>query len=100
MNRLKERSENRDKSISVTAFRNQLKAIHTWGRQQPSDLTVIQRPVLVANGDHDRMVQGNSTDLARRLPNAELKLYADAGHGAIFQYNTEFVDEALKFLES
>ncbi len=101
VNRLKERTDNRDKPISVTAFRNQLKAIHSWGRQQPADLTVIQQPVLVANGDHDRMVpSGNSTDLARRLPNAQLTLYPDAGHGGIFQYHEEFVGEALKFLES
>jgi pimeloyl-ACP methyl ester carboxylesterase len=101
VNRLKERTGNRDKPISVTAFRNQLKAIHTWGRQQPSDLTLIQQPVLVANGDHDRMVPSkNSADLARRLPNARLKLYPDAGHGGIFQYHDTFVDEALKFLDS
>src|SRR5690242_3106967 len=85
VNRLKERTDNRDKSISVTAFRNQLKAIHTWGRQKPSDLTGIQQPVLVANGDHDRMVpSSNSADLGRRLPNARLRLYPDAGHGGIF----------------
>jgi pimeloyl-ACP methyl ester carboxylesterase len=101
VNRLKERTNNRDKSISITAFRNQLKTIHTWGRQEPSDLTGIQHPVLVANGDHDRMVPScNSVDLARRLPNAQLKLYPDAGHGGIFQYHTEFVDAALKFLDS
>jgi pimeloyl-ACP methyl ester carboxylesterase len=101
VNRLKERTDNRDKPISVTAFRNQLKAIHNWGRQPPSDLTVIQQPVLVANGDHDRMVpSSNSADLARRLPNARLKLYPDAGHGGIFQYHDEFVGEALRFLES
>jgi hypothetical protein len=29
----------------------------------------------------------NSVDLARRLPNAELVLYADAGHGGIFQHH-------------
>jgi pimeloyl-ACP methyl ester carboxylesterase len=76
VNRLRERTGNRDKPISVTAFRNQLKAIHAWGRQQPYDLTVIQQPVLVANGDHDRMVpSNNSADLARRLPNARLELY-------------------------
>jgi pimeloyl-ACP methyl ester carboxylesterase len=101
VSRLKERKNNRDKSISVRAFRNQLKAIHTWGRQQPSDLTVIHQPVLVANGDHDRMVpSSNSADLARRLPNAQLTLYPDAGHGGIFQYHDKFVEEALKFLAS
>jgi pimeloyl-ACP methyl ester carboxylesterase len=99
VNRLKERTVDRDKPISVTAFRNQLKAIHRWGTQKPADLAVIRQPVLVANGDHDRMVPSdNSTDLARRLPDARLKVYPDAGHGGIFQYHDEFVDEALTFL--
>jgi pimeloyl-ACP methyl ester carboxylesterase len=101
LTRLKERTDNRDTSITLTAFRTQLKAIHAWGRQQPSDLTGIQQPVLVANGDHDRMVpSSNSVDLARRLPNAHLRLYSDAGHGGVFQYHEEFVDEVLKFLQS
>jgi len=101
VNRLSERTGNRDKPISVTAFRNQLKAVHAWGRQQPYDLTVIQQPVLVANGDHDRMVPTtNSADLARRLPNARLELYPDAGHGGIFQYHDTFVGQALTFLDA
>ena len=101
LKRLKERTDNRDKSISLTAFRTQLKAIHAWGRQEPDDLTGIQQPVLVANGEHDRMVpSSNSVDLARRLPNAELvPLYRDAGHGGLFQYHEEFVNEVLEFLE-
>ncbi|MCP3803334.1 hypothetical protein NLX83_29080 [Allokutzneria sp. A3M-2-11 16] len=43
---------------------------------------------------------GNSAELALRLPNARLTLYPDAGHGGIFQYHAEFVDEALAFLGS
>ncbi len=101
LKRLKERTDDRDKSISPIAFRTQLKAIHAWGRQEPSDLRGIQQPVLVANGDQDRMVpSSNSVDLAQRLPNAQLTLYSDAGHGGIFQYHDAFVDEVLKFLES
>jgi pimeloyl-ACP methyl ester carboxylesterase len=101
VNRLKERADDRDKPISVTAFRNQLKAIHAWGVQRPADLTVVRQPVLVANGDHDRMIpSSNSADLARRLPDARLTLYPDAGHGGIFQYHDEFVAEALRFLEA
>ena len=42
----------------------------------------------------------NSADLARRLPNAQLKIYPDAGHGGIFQYHAEFVPAALDFLDS
>lgn len=101
LRRLKERAVNRDKGVSLAAFRNQLKAIHDWGVQKPADLSRINQPVLVANGDHDKMVpSSNSVDLARRLPNAELVLYDDAGHGGVFQYHSAFVKKALEFLES
>jgi pimeloyl-ACP methyl ester carboxylesterase len=99
--RLKERTENRDKPVAIAAFRAQLKAIHAWGRQRPADLSRIHHPVLVANGDHDKMVpSSNAVDLARRLPNAELVLYEDAGHGGVFQYHEAFVKKALEFLEA
>jgi pimeloyl-ACP methyl ester carboxylesterase len=97
--RLKERTEYRDKPISIGAFRTQLKAIHAWGVQQPSDLSTIEQPVFVANGDHDRMVPtANTVDLAKRLRDSELKIYPDAGHGGIFQFHDEFVPQALEFL--
>ena len=97
--RLKERTEDRDKAIAVRSYLAQLKAIHRWGKQSPSDLSVIHQPVLVANGETDRMVPTkNSADLAERLPNAELVIYPDAGHGGIFQYHQKFVEQALAFL--
>lgn len=99
LSRIKERTENRDKKMGIRSFGNQLKAIHAWGLQQPQDLSVIKQPVLVANGDNDRMVpSSNTTDLAKRLSNAELIIYKDAGHGGIFQYHDEFVKSALAFL--
>lgn len=97
--RLKERTDNRDKAIAIPSFRAHLKAIHAWGLQEASDLSGIHHPVLVANGDDDRMVPtSNSADLARRLPNAQLKIDPDAGHGGIFQHHDEFVGDALAFL--
>jgi pimeloyl-ACP methyl ester carboxylesterase len=99
LTRLQERTEDRDKAISVGSFRAHLKAIHRWGVQQPTDLSRIRQPVLVANGDQDRMVPTrNSADLARRLPNARLTIYPDAGHGGIFQHHAQFVAQALDFL--
>lgn len=99
LRRLKERTTDHDKPVSLVAFLAQLKAIRAWGRQAPADLSRIEHPVLVANGDADKMVPpSNSLDLARRLPNAELVLYDDAGHGGIFQYHEEFVRRALAFL--
>ena len=101
LRRLHERKADRDKPIAVGAFLRQLKAIKAWGTQAQQDLGAIRKPVLVANGDQDKMVpSGNSIDLARRLPNAELVLYEDAGHGGIFQYHEAFVKKALAFLEA
>jgi pimeloyl-ACP methyl ester carboxylesterase len=99
--RLKERTEDRDQPISVAAFRRQLKAVHRWGLQPPADLSQIGQPVLVVNGDSDRMVPtSNSVDMAKRLPNSELVLYEDSGHMAIFQHHADFVRRALHFLGS
>jgi pimeloyl-ACP methyl ester carboxylesterase len=101
LDRLKERTVDRDKPITIAAFRIQLKAIHTWGTQKPHDLSRIQHPVLIANGEDDIMVPtSNSYDLANRLPNATLRIYPDAGHGGVFQYHNEFVAVVLNFLDS
>ncbi|MGA6228126.1 alpha/beta fold hydrolase [Streptomyces umbrinus] len=98
--RLKERTQDRDKAISPISYSNQLKAIHRWGLERPQDLSVILQPVLVANGESDRMVPSqNSYDLARRVPDAELVIYPDAGHGGIFQFHREFVATAVEFLQ-
>jgi pimeloyl-ACP methyl ester carboxylesterase len=97
--RLEERTNDRDKAISVGSFRAQLKAIHRWGQQKPADLTSIHQPVLVMNGESDRMVPSkNTVDLDRRLPNSQLVLYPDAGHGGVFQFHEDFVKRALAFL--
>ena len=55
--------------------------------------------MLVANGDSDRMVPSQNTyDLARRLPNSELIIYPDSGHGGVFQFHADFVPKVLRFL--
>ncbi|MGW9265653.1 alpha/beta fold hydrolase [Gordonia terrae] len=97
--RLNERTDDRDDPVSLKTFRTQLRAIHAWGTSAPADLGVVTQPVLVANGDDDRMVPtSNSHDLARRLPDAILQIYPDAGHGGIFQEHQQFVPTALEFL--
>lgn len=99
--RLQERTEDRDKEISVSAFMAQLRALHAWGKKKPADLSVIKQPVLVVNGDEDRMVPTiNTHDLAKRLPNSQLIIYPDAGHGGIFQFHDQFVSSTLDFLSS
>lgn len=100
LKRLKERRTNRDKRPTPGAFLRQLKAIEAWGRQSPQDLGSIKIPVLIANGDHDIMVPTeNSHDMARRIPNSQLIIFDDAGHGGIFQHHAAFVSRALTFLK-
>jgi pimeloyl-ACP methyl ester carboxylesterase len=97
--RLEERTNDRDKAISIGSFRAQLKAIHRWGQQTPANLASIHQPVLVVNGESDKMVPTkNTVDLDRRLPNSQLVLYPDAGHGGVFQFHADFVKRALEFL--
>jgi len=97
--RLNERTTDRDAGISNETIGAQLTAIHAWGQGDPSRLSELQHPVLVANGDDDLMAPTiNSFELARRLPNAQLSIFPDAGHGGIFQHHGVFVPQALDFL--
>lgn len=97
--RLEERTVDRDTPISIKSYFAQLKACRRWGKEEPHDLSKIAHPVLLANGDNDRMLPTpNTLDMARRLPNNELVIYPDAGHGGIFQYHEQFVEKALEFL--
>jgi len=99
VNRLNERTVDRDAPIKVKAFQTQLKAIKKWGRSASDDLSKITQPTLIANGDNDRMVPSVlSEDLHRRIKGSELVIYPDSGHGGIFQYHEKFAPVAVEFL--
>src|SRR5215207_1894200 len=99
VNRLKERTVDRDAPVALTAFQTQLAAIKKWGRSAPADLSNITQPTLIANGDNDRMVPSVlSEDLHRRISGSELIVYPDSGHGGIFQYHDQFAPVAVEFL--
>ncbi|GAB3945597.1 alpha/beta hydrolase [Kribbella albertanoniae] len=98
--RLEERTADRDAKISTRAFQTQLKAIKKWGRSAPADLSKVTQPTLIANGDNDRMVPSVlSEDLHRRIKGSELVIYPDSGHGGIFQFHDKFAPVALEFLK-
>lgn len=101
LGRLKERTKELDAPVSNETVQAQIAAIHAWGKGDAAKLETVQHPVLVANGDKDVMVPSSgSFELARRLPNAQLSIFPDAGHGGIFQYHDAFVQQALAFLQS
>jgi pimeloyl-ACP methyl ester carboxylesterase len=99
MSRLKERNHDRVKRTSPRGVAAQLLAIRRWGAQDPMDLGAIKHPVLVANGEDDRMLPTRASfDLAHGLPNASLRIYPDAGHGGVFQCHEQFVPQVQAFL--
>ena len=85
--------------MSLRSFRRQLVAIHRWGKRGPQDLSAITVPVLVANGDDDRMVPtSNTVDMNNRFPDGRIVIYPDAGHGGVFQFHEKFVPTLVEFL--
>ncbi|MGH8389489.1 MAG: alpha/beta fold hydrolase [Pseudomonas sp.] len=101
LQRLQARKRNRDKGPTPNAFLRQLKAITAWGKQAPQALGRLWTPTLIINGDNDIMVPSvNSLELAKRIPNAQLVIYEDAGHGGIFQHHADFVAKAQTFLDA
>jgi pimeloyl-ACP methyl ester carboxylesterase len=104
LGRLYQREVDRDEPTDLATRDAQLAAITAWGIPDASKLNRlagITQPTLVANGDNDTMMHTqNSHLLAERLPNAELRIYPDAGHGFLNQYPEVFADEAHAFLET
>lgn len=102
--RLGRRAEPFGPQVGPESVMAQMKALGKWGRGMRSayeHLPVLGHPALVANGMHDIMVHAfNSYAMAQRLPNAELLLYPDAGHGFLFQYAERFASRVHEFLEA
>ena len=62
-------------------------------------LNEITQPTLVVNGVNDVMIATiNSWHMVQNIPNAQLIVYPDAGHGAQFQYPDKFLKHANQFL--
>lgn len=88
-----------DKSMSVSGFLTQLKAIKKWGKAPVDNLSYILQPTLIVNGDNDMQVPTeNSYDMKNMISNSELIIYKNSGHGSIFQYADQFTQDLNKFL--
>ena len=98
------RKENVDPPSSRQTMVAQREAITEWRQvsgERFSELKGISQPTLVVNGNHDVMIPTiNSYHLSQNIPRAQLIIYPDSGHGAIFQFADLFVAHARLFLDS
>jgi pimeloyl-ACP methyl ester carboxylesterase len=100
--RLQTREGERSPLVSGAGLQSQLTALIGWSSGKDGaypHLEEIRQPVLMANGSNDIMVPTvNSFIMFQRLPNAQLILYPDSGHGFLFQYHDLFVEHVSRFL--
>jgi pimeloyl-ACP methyl ester carboxylesterase len=92
-----------DPPSSVQTMKAQLDALLEWREvrgERFAELKNIRQPTLVVNGNDDIMVPTvNSFILSQHIPNAQLIVYPDSGHGAHFQYPDLFLAHARLFLD-
>jgi len=102
LERLQSRKVNRDIPATEETVNAQAKAIITFGYETDAtnqQLRNIKQPVLIVNGTEDLIVPSvNSYVLSKELINSKLILWSDSGHGGLFQYHEDFVNESEIFL--
>ena len=101
--RLQTRAGQRDPFLIGKGVHAQRTALIRWDRNEEAaypHLRDIRHPVLVASSSHDLIIPTvNAVVLAQHLPNAQLIIYPDSGHGFLFQYHTLFGTHATLFLD-
>lgn len=103
LQRLGQRTTDHDAPSSLATRDRQLTAWSEWGIPDKSKLVRLNalfQPVLVADGESDILMPAkNSRLLAEYLPDAQLHIYPDAGHGFLYQYAVKFGTEVNTFLD-
>jgi pimeloyl-ACP methyl ester carboxylesterase len=98
------RRQDRDPAVSQQTIAAQGEAIGKWITPDANALAYlksIRQPVLIAQGSDDVIIPtAHSLTLQQNLPNAQLIIYPDAGHGSIYQYPALFVSHASLFLDA
>jgi len=104
MARTAERTEGLDLESSMQTMQAQSEALGEFGATASrasymARLRGLKQPTLITNGNNDIMVDtANSYDLVQTIPRAELIIYPDSGHGALFQYADLYVQHLNLFL--
>jgi pimeloyl-ACP methyl ester carboxylesterase len=104
LKRTKVRKDDRDTDNGSAVTDPQAKALITWcATPDPGHamLRAIRQPALVVSGSHDTMLPANNAyAMFKELGNAQLVLYPDSGHGALFQHHEIFVSHVRTFLQA
>jgi len=104
LKRTKIRTEDRDTDNGSDVTNPQAKALITWCATPDPEhaiLRAITQPALVVSGSHDTMLPAdNAYAMFKALSNAQLVLYPDSSHGALFQYPELFVGHVRTFLNA
>ncbi|OAF17445.1 alpha/beta fold hydrolase [Bradyrhizobium neotropicale] len=104
LKRTKLRKDDRDTDNGKAVTDPQAKALITWCATPDPEhaiLRAIRQPALVVSGSHDTMLPAsNAYAMFKELSNAQLVLYPDSGHGALFQHHEIFVSHVRTFLQA
>jgi pimeloyl-ACP methyl ester carboxylesterase len=98
------RKQDADRASTPQTMAVQRAAIIAWSKatgERNAQVDDITQPALVVNGNHDIMIPTiNSYHLSQAIPNAQLIIYPDSGHGALFQFPELFVAHGRLFLDA
>jgi pimeloyl-ACP methyl ester carboxylesterase len=104
LKRTKVRTEDRDTDNGSAVTNPQATALITWCATPDPEhaiLRAITQPALVVSGSHDTMLPAdNAYAMFKAMSNAQLVLYPDSSHGALFQYPELFVGHVRTFLNA
>lgn len=98
------RKHDEDRPSTTQTMAAQRAAIIAWSKTSSdryTELGNIRQPTLVVNGNDDIMIPTiNSYNLSQKIRGAQLIIYPDSGHGALFQFPELFVVHGTMFLET
>ena len=103
LGRIYGRTSDVDEPTTWATRQAQYDAVCDWGIPNHAALqrvSAIGHPVFIANGDSDPMILPHFSHLlAGLIPQASVKIYADAAHGFLFQHASEFAADVTEFLD-